>query len=75
MIHRCDCGTDHVVIPKEIPLASDEHCVCADCGCELRGRWSSRNFDYAPLYASVEEDLGSIADHHAGRLSSGFKNA
>src|SRR6266702_4341070 len=40
MIHGCDCGTEYVAVPKEIPLANDEQCICAGCGCELRGRWS-----------------------------------
>lgn len=49
MNYRCNCGKEFVVIPKEIPLTRDEQLICADCGCELKGRWSSRNFDYEPL--------------------------
>jgi hypothetical protein len=76
MIYGCDCGTDYVVIPKEIPVANDEHHVCAGCGSELRGRWSLRNFDYAPLHSSPKEDRdSSFADQIAGRIPSGFKNS
>lgn len=76
MIHRCDCGTDHAVIPKEIPLANDEPCICAGCGCELRGRRSSRYFDYEPLHLCREEELhDTTASLNAGRMSSGLNNS
>jgi hypothetical protein len=59
MIHGCDCGSEYVVIPKEIPLANDEPFICASCGCELRGRWSSRNFDYEPFHLLSGEELST----------------
>jgi predicted SprT family Zn-dependent metalloprotease len=48
MNYRCQCGVDYVVSPKEIPLMEDERLLCDNCGHELKGRWGSRNFDYAP---------------------------
>lgn len=75
MVHRCDCGTDHIVTPKEIPLANDEPCSCASCGCELKGRWSSRYFDYEPLCRREEEPEESIVSPNAGRMSSGLNNS
>lgn len=48
MNYRCACGMEYVVAPKEIPLANDERLIC-NCGRELKGRWSSRNFDYEPI--------------------------
>jgi hypothetical protein len=76
MIHRCDCGTDHVVIPKEIPLANDEQCLCASCGCEVRGRWSSRYFDYEPFHLLPEEEPhDSAVSQNADRIPSGLKNS
>jgi hypothetical protein len=59
MVHGCNCGSEYVVIPKEIPLAKDEPFMCASCGCELRGRWSSRNFDYEPFHLGSGEELHS----------------
>jgi hypothetical protein len=56
MNYYCNCGMEYVVIPKEIPLTRDERLVCANCGCELRGRWSSRNFDYEPLHLFPQEE-------------------
>jgi len=56
MIYRCNCGVEYVVIPKEIPLAKNEQLICANCGCELRGRWSSQNFDYEPFNLCSEEE-------------------
>jgi hypothetical protein len=55
MNYRCTCGTDYVVVPKEIPLANDEQVIC-DCGCPLKLRWSSRNFDYQPVYRTPAKD-------------------
>jgi hypothetical protein len=76
MIYRCSCGTEYVVIPKEIPLPNDEQYICASCGCGLRGRWSSRNFDYEPLYLHREEHPhNSAVSQNAGRMSSGSKNS
>jgi hypothetical protein len=75
MICRCDCGADYAVVPKEIPLANDEHCTCAGCGCELRGRWSSRNFDYEPLCPRPEDDLSSVESRSAPRFSSKLQNS
>lgn len=48
MKYRCTCGMEYVVAPKEIPLTNDEQLIC-NCGCELKGRWSSRYFDYEPI--------------------------
>jgi hypothetical protein len=49
MKHRCNCGVQYVIVPKEIPLAKNERLVCDDCGRELSGQWSSRYFDYEPF--------------------------
>src|SRR5262245_61948261 len=46
MSYRCYVGMEYVVTPKEIPLTKDEWLACEHCGCELKGKWSSRNFDY-----------------------------
>ncbi|MBR0955341.1 hypothetical protein [Bradyrhizobium canariense] len=46
--HHCRCGARYVVVSKEIPLPNDEQLSCVHCGRELKGRWSSRYFDYEP---------------------------
>lgn len=44
--HHCRCGARFVIVPNEIPLPHDELLSCVHCGRELKGRWSSRYFDY-----------------------------
>lgn len=45
MKHRCPCGLKYLVTPKEIPLNENERIVCI-CGRDVKGRWSSKFFDY-----------------------------
>ena len=57
MNHRCGCGASYLVVPKEIPLAEDEFLICDACGCSLKGRWSSRNFDYERCSSFPDEEF------------------
>src|SRR4051812_44982165 len=49
MKHMCSCGREYAAVPREVPLSADDPVNCHSCGCLLRGRRSSRYFDYFPV--------------------------
>jgi hypothetical protein len=48
MKHYCECGRGYSITPKEVPL-SERTCIVCVCGLDVKGRWSSQFFDYAPF--------------------------
>lgn len=61
MKHICICGQVFSIVPKEIPLSADDLVVCDCCGLTVKGRWSTRFFDYEPV-ASVLPKLTPDGD-------------
>jgi hypothetical protein len=55
MEHSCICGQVFSIVPKEIPLSADYLVVCDCCGLPVKGRWSTRFFDYEPVASALSE--------------------
>jgi hypothetical protein len=64
MKHRCACGLEFVLNPREIPLSEDEDLVC-DCGRRIKGTRSTRYFDYEPIRVSM--NATALEPHKQGK--------